>query len=92
MEYTNEQFMKLEDLILDQGGQSLDMECADVLHPLSGPVGAAPSKRVRMEGCGNSGVLFLVPYENMDGELAPILLCAVCDDLGAKPRFAEAMR
>lgn len=88
MDYTEQQFDELITLIEREGGVHLDELCGAREYTLTGEVGQDEDgqRRLLMPGCGNYSI-FEIPYEDEKGDVHPIELCAVCDDLGAMPRF-----
>lgn len=90
MEYSPEEFFRLTQLVEDQGGELLDKQCLGERYKFTGHVGKG--KSVYLARCGNSGTTFEVPYEDPNGTMRPVELCAVCDDLGQMPRFKAAMQ
>lgn len=91
MDYSLPQFTRLTEAIEAEGGMLLDRLCEMREYIFSGPVGKRPGKVTRLPGCGNTSI-FEIPYEGEDGKGHPVELCAVCDDLGNKPRWAHTMR
>ena len=88
MEYTGAQFQALKDLIVGQGGALLTKMCSMRTYEFAGKVQDPPNT---LPGCGNA-TIFEIPYRTSNGSVRPIELCAVCDDLGRRPRYLKAMR
>lgn len=88
MDYTEHQFDELITRVEREGGVHLDELCGVREYTLTGPVGTDEDEQrtLMLPGCGNYS-LFEIPYEDESGDVHPIELCAVCDDLGAMPRF-----
>lgn len=85
MNYSPEQFLRLNVAVEDDGGMLTDELCSARTYELTGPKGKRPDGSHRpliLPGCGNVSI-FEVPISG--GE--PIKLCAVCDDLGNTPRY-----
>lgn len=87
MDYTNSEFEALKAKIEAAGGVQLETDCTFRSYTLTGPVGKeVGDETLLLPGCGNA-TIFEIPYETESGDMKPIHLCAVCDDLGATPRF-----
>jgi hypothetical protein len=95
VEYSPTQYTRLLELIEEQGGEHLDELCVSRGHVFDPSPSNGVGKVITMPGCGNYSI-FLIPFESeMQGGLGLLetaKLCAVCDGLGFKPRFAEAMK
>lgn len=85
MNYSQEQFFELIAAVEAEGGSLTEDLCGAHSYEMVGE----KSKPVMLPGCGNTSIFF-VPYDLGD-KLGELRLCAVCDDLGATPRFKHAM-
>jgi hypothetical protein len=88
VEYTPEQFLRLVDEIESQGGEYLEDE---VCKPRQITFTGSYFGPMWVHGCGND-TLFTFPYASeAAGSLHDVRLCAVCDNLGLRPRFMAAV-
>lgn len=85
MNYSPEQFFELVEAVEAEGGSLTEDLCVARKYNMTGDEG----KPVVLEGCGNTSI-FRFPYDLGD-TLGEVQLCAVCDDLGATPRFEHIM-
>lgn len=85
MNYSPEQFFELIEAIEAEGGVLTEDICSARRYDMTGKEG----KPFSLRGCNNTSV-FLLPYDLGD-TLGEVRLCAVCDDLGATPRFEHVM-
>ena len=88
MNYDEDCFESLEDLIAGVGGLLLPDVCEpQVLIFERQSERGIPSKASTC-GCGNE-TRFAIPYEGEGDENCVVTACAVCDDIGMWPDFIE---
>lgn len=85
--YTKEEFLRMIDIVEEQGGAYLDTPHDVVVHD---DLKADDDKPVT-QNCGEPA-LFEVPYEpsGYDGTIDSLVVCGVDDLMGLWPRFASA--
>lgn len=95
MNYTEQQFVRLMEMVEAEGGEHLDEQCKGRRFEISGEP-YLKTQRVTLPYCGNSA-LFEIPYEKpVDGTNAAVLdkvrVCALDDMVGLWPRYEECMK
>lgn len=92
MNYSQDEFIALMDVIEEAGGMHLDMDCTPERFRLkTSPDG--PERIRETQACGNPS-LFDIPFPLPDGSdlvnTGTVRVCAVCDNVGLWPRFTES--
>jgi hypothetical protein len=91
MKYSEDEFLSLLVQIEEQGGRLLDDKHETKLvqlEMLREYEATGKLMKVRLRGCGEQA-MFEVPYEGTDSRGTSIVACAVCDNIGAWPRFSQ---
>ena len=94
MDYEPEQFLKLIEAVEEQAGAVLPDACEPKRFQLNQPKkdGSENIVTLATQGCGKHA-RFMIQYSPTNSaEPKFITLCAYCDNVGAMPRFREALR